>query len=254
MPITPSVAITARPAASPRRHLVVGTASACAVVLLMIVTEFSTETWGSPQHLKSHGLLWQFNVSTGLVAVALLVITLVIGPVRTLRGRRRVVHLPWRRATGVWAFLLVAMHVPGGLAIHTSGWNVLAPLASAIPGVTSRRFDEFTVGYWLGVVAVLLLVPLVATSSTRALRRLGPGRWKRLHRLTYVVYFVVAAHVVAMQYGEGRDIRHVALTALLFSVALGLQVAGRAIRRSQPQRARYRSGSTPRSRSSRPAP
>jgi sulfoxide reductase heme-binding subunit YedZ len=199
----------------------------------MVVTEFSTETWGAPTDRKSDGLLWQFNVSTGLVAVALLVTTLAIGPVRTLRGRRRAVHLPWRRVAGVWTAVLVAAHVPGGLAMHTSGWELWAPFASAIPGATSRRLDEFTIGYWVGLFAAVALVPLVVTSSTRWLRRLGPSRWKRLHRLTYVVYFLVAVHVVTMQYGEGRDVRHVALTALLFSLALGVQVVSRVVVRSR---------------------
>jgi DMSO/TMAO reductase YedYZ heme-binding membrane subunit len=211
-----------------RRHVVVGVASAVAVGTLMAITEFSTETWGPPDEPKADGLLWQFNVSTGLVALALLVFTLSIGPVRAIRSARRpAVHLPWRRVTGVWSAVLVAAHVPGGLAIHTTGWSLWSPFASAIPGIDARRFDEFTVGYWIGAVALVVLVPLVATSNAGALRRLGPSRWKRLHRLAYVAFVLVAVHVVAMQYGEGRDIRHVALTALVFSIAVGAQIAGR---------------------------
>lgn len=225
--------------------MVVGAGSVLAVAVLMVVTEFSTETWGTPSERKSNGLLWQFNVSTGLVAVALLVVTLAIGPVRTLRGRRRSVHLPWRRVTGVWSAVLVVAHVPGGLAIHTSGWELWAPFTSAIPGMTSRRFDEFTVGYWVGLFAVLALMPLVLTSRTSALQRIGARRWKRLHRLTYVVYVLVATHVVAMQYGEGRDVRHVMLTALLFAVALLLQVAGRVAGRSHPPSPDIGSGADP---------
>ena len=213
---------------STRRHVVVGGASVVAVGALMVITEFSTETWGPPDERKADGLLWQFNVSTGLVALWLLVVTLSIGPVRAIRsGGRPAVHLPWRRVTGVWSVVLVAAHVPGGLAIHTTGWSLWSPFASAIPGLDARRFDEFTIGYWIGAVALVVLVPLVATSTTGALRRLGAPRWKRLHRLTYMAFALVAVHVVAMQYGEGRDIRHVALTALVFAVAVSAQGAGR---------------------------
>jgi DMSO/TMAO reductase YedYZ heme-binding membrane subunit len=212
---------------STRRHVAVGAASGVAVLALMVVTEFSTETWGSPDEPKTEGLLWQFNVSTGLVALTLLVVTLSIGPVRGLRGRgRRAVHLPWRRVTGVWSAILVGAHVPGGLAMHTTGWRLWTPFASAVPGVEARAFDEFTIGYWTGALALVALVPLVVTSTDGALRRLGPIRWKRLHNLTYAVFVLVAVHVVAMQYGEGRDKRHVALTALVFSVAVIAQAVG----------------------------
>ena len=213
---------------SVHRHVIVGSAAAVAVGALVAVLEFSTETWGMPDERKADGLLWQFNAATGLVALVLLVVTLSIGPVTALRrSRRPPVHLAWRRVTGVWSAGLVAAHVPGGLAIHTTGWRLWSPFASAIPGVRARPFDEFTVGYWIGAAALLSFVPLVMTSTAGALRRLGPARWKRLHRLTYVVFALVAVHAVAMQYGESRDRRHVALTALVFATAVGAQAVGR---------------------------
>ncbi len=202
------------------RHVIVGGASVCAVLLIMAVTELSTENWGRPDHLKRDGVLWQFNVATGTVAVALLVVTLSIRPLRTLRGRTTPAHLPWRRATGVWSAVLVAAHIPGGLAIHSSGWRVWTPFESVVPGIDGRALDEFTVGYWIGLLAALTLVPLVLTSSNASLRRRGAANWKRLHRLVYATFALAAVHVVALQYGEARDLRHVALTAMVFAVAI----------------------------------
>ena len=57
--------------------------------------------------------------------------------------------------------------MPGGLAIHSTGWRVWEPFASAIPGVDARQFDEFTVGYWVGAAALLAMLPLLATSNRR---------------------------------------------------------------------------------------
>ena len=202
------------------RHVIVGGASVCAVLLIIALTELSTEDWGRPDQLKRDGLLWQFNVATGTVAVALLVVTLSIHPLRTLRGRTTPVHLPWRRATGVWSAVLVAAHIPGGLAIHSSGWRVWTPFESVVPGVDGRPLDEFTLGYWIGLVAALTLVPLVVTSTEASLRRRGAANWKRLHRLIYATYALAAVHVVALQYGESRDLRHVALIALVFGAAI----------------------------------
>ncbi len=166
--------------------------SVCAVLLIIALTELSTEDWGRPDQL---------------------VVTLSIRPLRTLRGRTTPAHLPWRRATGVWSAVLVAAHIPGGLAIHSSGWRVWTPFESVVPGIDGRALDEFTVGYWIGLLAALTLVPLVLTSSNASLRRRGAANWKRLHRLIYATFALAAVHVVVLQYGEARDLRHVALTA-----------------------------------------
>ena len=109
-----------------RPHPVVAAASVSTATAVFLIASLSTETWGSPDQVKSDGLLWRFNVATGLVALALLVITLSIGPLLTLFGdeRRRRVHHPWRRATGVWAAVFALAHLPGGLAIHSSGWKI----------------------------------------------------------------------------------------------------------------------------------
>lgn len=156
-----------------------------------------------------------------------MVVTLAIGPIRRLRGiHSSVVHLPWRRVTGVWAAIVALAHFPGGLAIHTSGWRLWRPFISILPGVPSRPLDEFTVGYWLGVLAFATLVPLAVTSNNMSLRRLGAARWKRLHRLSYVALGFIAIHVSAMQYGEGRDLRHRALTWGLLAIAVALQAVG----------------------------
>jgi hypothetical protein len=132
----------------------------------------------------------------------------------------------------VWAALAVVAHVPGGLAIHTTGWRIWTPFESLLPWVDGRPFDEFTVGYWMGLFAALALIPLAATSNAAALRHLGARRWQRLHRvLSWTIYWLVAIHVVAMQYGEFRNRRHVALTASVFAVAVFARLAVRWSRR-----------------------
>ena len=46
--------------------------------------------------------------------------------------------------------------------------------------VTKRRFIS------VGFIAWLLLLPLAATSTNWAIRKMGGKRWKRLHKLVYV--------------------------------------------------------------------
>ncbi len=47
-----------------------------------------------------------------------------------------------------------------------------------------------------GTIALLLSVPLFATSTRWSQRALGRRRWKALHRLTYVVAVALVAHLV----------------------------------------------------------
>jgi hypothetical protein len=67
--------------------------------------------------------------------------------------RRRRIHHPWRRATGVWSAVFTLAHVPAGLAIHSPEWRIWEPFASAFRGFDDRPFDEFTIGYWVGAGA-----------------------------------------------------------------------------------------------------
>jgi sulfoxide reductase heme-binding subunit YedZ len=46
----------------------------------------------------------------------------------------------------------------------------------------------------VGMTALLLLIPLAATSTAGAIRRLGGARWRWLHRLVYVVGVCAVLH------------------------------------------------------------
>jgi len=46
------------------------------------------------------------------------------------------------------------------------------------------------------MASFLMLVPLAATSFDRAVRRMGPVAWRRLHRLSYPAGVLAAAHFI----------------------------------------------------------
>ena len=54
--------------------------------------------------------------------------------------------------------------------------------------IAKRRFIT------VGVAAWLLLVPLAATSTNWAIRKLGGKRWNRLHKLVYVAAICGVVH------------------------------------------------------------
>ncbi len=119
---------------------------------------------------------------TGLIALQLLIAALVVTPLRDLAG---INLLRFRRMLGLMAFWYAAMHV--------TVWALLDRQldgAAILEDLTKRPY------VMVGMAALLLLVPLAATSSNWAVRRLGPLRWRRLHRLAYPATALAAIHFV----------------------------------------------------------
>jgi sulfoxide reductase heme-binding subunit YedZ len=74
----------------------------------------------------------------------------------------------------------------------------------------------------------VLLVPLALTSTKESLQRLGFARWKRLHRLVYVVAILAVVHFVMRVKADAREpYVWAAVLTLLFIVRLvdGLRIA-----------------------------
>ena len=109
--------------------------------------------------------------ATGLAALRLLVISLVITPLRQLFPR-----LSWlikfRRLLGLFAFFYASIHLFAYVGLYAS----FDP-NTMYQDVLKRRFIT------VGVLAWLLLV---LTSTTGAIKRLGGKRWNQLHKLVYV--------------------------------------------------------------------
>ena len=74
--------------------------------------------------------------------------------------------------------------------------------------VTKRRF------IYVGFTAFVLLIPLAATSTSGALKRLGYARWKRLHRLAYVAPILGVIHFT---WRVKKDVRE----PMAYAVVLG---------------------------------
>lgn len=110
---------------------------------------------------------------TGLATLRLLVITLAISPVRRLSPR-----LAWlikfRRLLGLFAFFYGTLHLLTYVGLY-AGFD----LQTMVADIAKRRFIT------MGMAAWLLLLPLAATSTNWAIRRMGGKNWNRLHMLVY---------------------------------------------------------------------
>ncbi len=118
----------------------------------------------------------------GLLALQFLIAALVVTPLRAISG---VSLLRFRRFLGLMGFWYAAMH----LAV----WIVLDRQLDWPRIVEDLVRRPYVI---LGMAALLMLVPLAATSTDRAVRRLGAARWRSLHRLAYPAAALAAIHFV----------------------------------------------------------
>jgi methionine sulfoxide reductase heme-binding subunit len=113
-------------------------------------------------------------------ALRLLWIVLLIGPARRVLGAPGLIRA--RRILGVGVFGLAALHF--GLYAFDLGFD----------WIEVARETVLRIYLGLGAVALSGLAVLAATSSDRAVARLGGKRWTQLHEAIYAIAALSAVH------------------------------------------------------------
>jgi sulfoxide reductase heme-binding subunit YedZ len=72
----------------------------------------------------------------------------------------------------------------------------------------------------VGTAALLLMLPLAATSFNRAIKAMGAARWQALHKAVYAVVLLGLLHFFWMRAGK-NDFAEVAVYAAVVAVLLG---------------------------------
>jgi sulfoxide reductase heme-binding subunit YedZ len=111
--------------------------------------------------------------SLGKWGLKFLLITLAVTPLRKLTGWTWLVR--FRRMLGLFAFFYVLLHFLAYAGLDQGFVPVVI-----FEDIAERPYIT------IGVTALLLLLPLAATSTKGMMRRLG-SRWKKLHRLIYII-------------------------------------------------------------------
>lgn len=148
--------------------------------------------------------------TTGLVTIRLLAISLAMTPIRRLIPRLSWI-IKFRRLVGLFAFFYASMHLMTWVALYT-GFD---PHAMA-SDVVKRRYIT------VGMAAWLLLLPLAATSTNWAIRKLGGKRWNRLHKLVYIAAVCGVIHY-------WWQVKPGVLTPVTITVVIGLLLLARPI-------------------------
>lgn len=171
-----------------------GQAAVRHVVTVLLAGLLFLAFWLSRPEWSAEMRLWR---AVGDAAVVLLFASLAIGPLaRLYRPAGRLV--PWRRQIGIWAAVVAGLHavlILDGWALWSVrrllGYEFIAQL-----GREARMEPGFGLANLVGLVALAWLLVLLATSSDRALRFLGPPAWKWLHHGSYVVFYLVLLHSI----------------------------------------------------------
>jgi methionine sulfoxide reductase heme-binding subunit len=111
----------------------------------------------------------------------ILLSSLAVTPLRIISGWSWPIAL--RRLLGLFAFFYACLHFSVWVVLdHFFDWGALGEDIVKRPYIT------------VGMAALLLLIPLAATSTTAAIKRLGGVTWRRLHSVVYLVGILAALH------------------------------------------------------------
>jgi len=155
----------------------------------------------------------------GLLALIFLIACLACTPLKILTGKSWPIRI--RKTLGLLAFFTALAHfltyalLDQGLA-----------LGAIVRDVTKRPFIA------IGFTALVLLVPLALTSTKESLQRLGFARWKRLHRLIYIVGVLVVIHFVMRVKADTRE-PYLWGVVLLFLFAVRVMDGAKSLRKAR---------------------
>jgi ferredoxin-NADP reductase/DMSO/TMAO reductase YedYZ heme-binding membrane subunit len=158
--------------------------------------------------------------TTGLVGLVLLVLALLVTPLRKWTGWNQLIAI--RRNLGVLAFGYLALHFAIFFALDRAG-----SVASTLDEIVERVY------LWFGAAALVMLIPLAATSTDGMVTRLGARRWKLLHRLAYPIAACAVVHYYLLVKSDVRQ-------PLVFAAITGALLAYRAVRYHADLRAEVR--------------
>jgi sulfoxide reductase heme-binding subunit YedZ len=184
----------------------VGKAAVFAVSLLPL----AWLVWGAVANTLGANPAEALIRATGDWTLRFLCLTLAVTPVRRLTGYGRI--LRYRRMLGLFTFFYGVLHM-----LCYASFDMGFDVAEIADDIAERPF------ILVGFTALMLMVPLAATSFNRAIRALGAARWQLLHRLVYAVAIAGLLHFWWMRAGK-NDFGEPLVYVVIVGVLLALRV------------------------------
>jgi sulfoxide reductase heme-binding subunit YedZ len=151
--------------------------------------------------------------STGDWTLRFLCLTLAVTPLRQATGWHALAR--FRRMLGLFTFFYGVLHF-----LCFAWLDMGFDLAAIVNDIPKRPF------ILVGTAALLLMLPLAATSFNRAIKALGARRWQALHRIVYAVALLALLHFFWMRAGK-NDFAEWSVYAAVLAVLLGWRLLRR---------------------------
>ncbi|MGR3571281.1 protein-methionine-sulfoxide reductase heme-binding subunit MsrQ [Brevirhabdus sp.] len=148
-----------------------------------------------PVWLYYQGLTGQLGVDPvksierelGQLSLQVFIAVLAVTPLRRFTD---INLIRYRRALGLICFFYVLVHLLTWLFLDIQlFWGQIWADILKRPYIT------------IGMFAFVVMIPLAVTSNNRAIRKLGPKSWGRIHQLTYLAVFAGGVHFVMVRKG-----------------------------------------------------
>jgi nitrite reductase/ring-hydroxylating ferredoxin subunit/DMSO/TMAO reductase YedYZ heme-binding membrane subunit len=160
--------------------------------------------------------------ASGSLAFLMLSFLLCIGPLARLTPRFKP-FLYNRRHLGVATFAAALLH-SAAVLVWYHGFGVLNPLVSIL--ASNPRYDSLT-GFpfeVLGLIALLIMGLMAASSHDFWNATLGARAWKALHRAVYLAYALLVAHVALGALQSEPQVLYAVALGVGASLVAGLQI------------------------------
>jgi methionine sulfoxide reductase heme-binding subunit len=162
--------------------------------------------------------LWYASRATGVVALVLLTVVVVLGILINRRGRLpglpRFATTSLHRSMSLLAVAFVGVHVITAIA---DPYVTIGVAASVVPFTSA--YKPLWIG--LGAVSLDIIIALIVTSLARA--RIGRRTWRAVHWLAYASWPVALVHSI----GSSNDLRTgglLVLTVLCSAAVVGATI------------------------------
>lgn len=175
--------------------------AAAAIPLLQMVVGYATDTLGVDP-------VATLTTRTGTAAIMTLVLSLACTPANMLFGWRKALTV--RKSLGLWAFTYAALHMLVFIGLdYGLDWRFIWQDA-----LLEKQY------IFVGLTALLILLPLALTSTKGWMRRLGRN-WKRLHQLVYLAGILAVLHYfILVKIDKREPLIYAGVLALLLVLRL----------------------------------
>ena len=128
----------------------------------------------------------------GKMALRLIIVTLIISSLSQYRFLRSLQNI--RRMIGLTAFYYVSCHLLTYIVLdHFFNWKFI------LKDIVKRPFITF------GFINLILLLPLVLTSTNAMVKKLSYKIWKKIHYLIYIIAPLAALHFYLLKKADKTE-------------------------------------------------